>query len=92
MGPKITRILTLSSSQTSTRPERQGPAAILRIPHSSPCPNCTASASDWLRRLSRDAYVNYFQCKTCRHVWLVPKPGVPGEPCDVTPRGRRKGH
>ena len=37
-----------------------------------PCPICERHGH-WLESLSRDAYVDYYRCTACGHVWNVPK-------------------
>ena len=37
-----------------------------------PCPECQ-NPGLWLSDLSRNAYVDYYRCFTCAHVWTVPK-------------------
>jgi hypothetical protein len=42
-----------------------------------PCPRCGQSVPRWLEASSRDAWVNYYRCDQCGHVWAVAKPGKP---------------
>jgi hypothetical protein len=76
-------------SRYHARNRQPGPAVVLQLPQTCPCPNCSASGNHWLRQISREAHVNYFRCCTCGHVWVFPKRGVPGEPLDVTAPKRR---
>jgi hypothetical protein len=39
----------------------------------------------WLRELSKGAYVNYYRCESCAHVWDVPKDDPYAAPHHVTP-------
>lgn len=38
-----------------------------------PCPNCSGDRGRWLEGSSKDAYVDYFRCDACGHVWNIPK-------------------
>lgn len=39
---------------------------------SCPCPKCDVPGR-WLESLSREAYVDYYRCDPCAHIWSVPK-------------------
>jgi uncharacterized Zn finger protein len=57
-----------------------------------PCPNCSQGRARPLHGISHDAYVFYFRCQRCGHVWHVPKDHPDAEPTDVTPRTRAARH
>lgn len=38
-----------------------------------PCPNCGEPSARLLDGASKDAYVNYYRCGPCGHVWTTPK-------------------
>jgi uncharacterized Zn finger protein len=38
-----------------------------------PCPNCGAQTARFLESSSVDAYVWYYRCASCGHVWTVLK-------------------
>jgi hypothetical protein len=57
------------------------------MPQSRPCPSCHAPGSHWLEGVSKDAYVDYFRCQICGHVWNTPKAGATGEARNVTEHG-----
>jgi uncharacterized Zn finger protein len=54
------------------------------MPHSQ-CPACGAKYVQWLAETSKDAYVDYYRCSDCGHVWSVPKGQADAEPRHVTP-------
>jgi uncharacterized Zn finger protein len=51
------------------------------------CPSCSVKEGRWLEGSSKDAYVDYFRCDACGHVWNIPKKmygGVELRPSPVT--------
>lgn len=38
-----------------------------------PCPTCQSPTIRWLEGPSKDAWVNYYRCGICGHVWNVAK-------------------
>jgi len=48
-----------------------------------PCPKC-GRVGRRLDEASRDAYVNYYRCDTCGHVWNVSKDNPDAPSQDVT--------
>ena len=52
---------------------------------SPPCPNCSSDAGRWLESSSKDAYVDYFRCSACGHVWNRPKKTFRGLDVNPTP-------
>jgi uncharacterized Zn finger protein len=51
---------------------------------SRPCPICTTETVRLLDVASEDAYVNYYRCLNCGHVWTVPKSNPDGPIHHVT--------
>ena len=49
------------------------------------CPNCSAGRGRWLEGSSKEAYVDYFRCASCGHVWNVPKKTFNGVDVHPTP-------
>jgi hypothetical protein len=49
------------------------------------CPSCGGIFVRWLGELSKGAYVNYYRCESCAHVWDVPKDDPYAAPHHVTP-------
>jgi hypothetical protein len=49
------------------------------------CPICGGIFVRWLEELSKSAYVIYYRCETCAHVWNVPKDDPDAAPHHVTP-------
>lgn len=49
-----------------------------------PCPICGTQTVRWLEASSAQAYVNYYRCEHCGHVWNVPKDKPQAEPNMVT--------
>jgi len=49
-----------------------------------PCLACQSPAVRWLESLSEDAYVNYFRCEKCGHVWAMPKGQTDAVPTVIT--------
>jgi uncharacterized Zn finger protein len=47
------------------------------------CPSCSVNRGRWLEGSSKDAYVDYFRCDSCGHVWNIPKKMFGGK--DVLP-------
>jgi len=37
------------------------------------CPYCETSHVEWLEQLSQGAWVDYYECQTCGHIWPVAK-------------------
>ena len=54
-----------------------------------PCPICRHSTPRWLETCSQDAYVNYYRCEPCGHVWTVPKNDPNGLVTPVTTKADR---
>jgi len=52
------------------------------------CPDCREPAVRYLADTSRNAYVDYFRCTECGHVYNVPK-GAPDAPHVTVATGRR---
>jgi len=48
------------------------------------CPKCDAPNQSLLESASKHAYVNYYRCPTCGHIWTLPKDGSRTIPWDVT--------
>lgn len=38
-----------------------------------PCPSCKNQTPRWLEASSKDAYVNYYRCDVCGHIWTLSK-------------------
>ena len=51
------------------------------------CPHC-AEPGRLLQSVSKDAYVEYYRCDKCGHVWTHDKGNPDGPPSDVTFRKR----
>lgn len=47
------------------------------------CPDCDHDGSH-LDRVSKYAYVEYYRCAACGHVWTYQKDDPDGPACDVT--------
>ena len=43
------------------------------VPSTVPCPRCGQKDTESLDRLSALAYVDYFRCPACTHVWTLPR-------------------
>ena len=52
---------------------------------SHPCPNCQSLTPQILDASSQQAYVWYYRCGACGHVWTISKDGT-GAVRDVTLR------
>jgi uncharacterized Zn finger protein len=39
-----------------------------------PCPICGRETPRFLEHPSKEAWVNYYRCDKCGHVWTMPKP------------------
>jgi uncharacterized Zn finger protein len=50
------------------------------------CGVCHGQSVQHLDALSHRAYVDYYRCPDCGHVWTAPKAGTPGELRDITIR------
>jgi uncharacterized Zn finger protein len=50
-----------------------------------PCPNCASDTGRWLEGSSKDAYVDYYRCGECGHVWNTPKTIFKGQEVNPTP-------
>ena len=48
-------------------------ARFVRLPMT--CPNCQASEPRWLETTSQAAWVDYYRCDDCGHVWTVSRDG-----------------
>jgi hypothetical protein len=48
-----------------------------------PCPTCNRPTLRVLAGPSAFAYVNYYRCETCGHVWHTPKDDPNAEPTTV---------
>ena len=42
-------------------------------PQQASCPQCLKNTATKLRGISRDAYVDYYRCDRCGHVWTTEK-------------------
>ena len=51
-----------------------------------PCAECQSLAIRWLDGPSKDAYVNYYRCDKCGHVWTLPKGESAVAPTAITHR------
>ena len=49
-----------------------------------PCPHCQTPTAKHLEASSKDAWVNYYRCERCGHVWTVPKDAPFAPPKSVT--------
>jgi hypothetical protein len=49
-----------------------------------PCPHCETQTPRGLESISKGAWVNYYRCLSCGHVWTMPKDGTPVKLKDVT--------
>jgi hypothetical protein len=38
-----------------------------------PCPYCDTSNVEWLEQMSKDGWVDYFECQDCGHIWPIAK-------------------
>jgi hypothetical protein len=38
------------------------------------CPICQSGSARWLEAVSEPAWVNYYRCRACGHLWSIPKP------------------
>ncbi len=54
------------------------------VPIKPMCPQCESADARLLAFNSANAYVDYFRCPQCGHVWNQPKPGETGPIRDVT--------
>ena len=37
------------------------------------CPICQSTSARWLETVSEPAWVNYYRCRACAHLWSIPK-------------------
>jgi hypothetical protein len=68
-------LLPATDSNAVTKPgvnPRPGPAR--------PCPICQSTTARWLEAVSKPAWVNYYRCLACGHLWNIPKPRVMAPP------------
>jgi hypothetical protein len=49
-----------------------------------PCPKCHSTTPRFLEDTSKEAFVWYYRCQSCGHVWIVPKDNPDGPIRDVT--------
>jgi len=53
---------------SALRPQKNGTG----VP-SPLCPICQSTSARWLEAVSHAAWVNYYRCRACSHLWSIPK-------------------
>lgn len=45
----------------------------MAVPDQCPCPVCGRSSNRMESLSKASAYIDYYRCEECRHIWTVPK-------------------